>query len=327
MPDAGSYALEKVNNAKNVRYIKLGEGNKNAKHCFEKGFLVLGFWTYKREMYEACIKGDWAAVELIIRRERTLERNGVEPKSIKNDLRQVKEFFDDDGTTLWITFDNRKMYWGFGRGANKDFIDETKLQGCYRHMSVGWSCQDISGNFLSMDDISGSISMVSQYRGTICKIKDVEYIKRRICGLTSEVFLRTTEALNCLHLNIIDAIRLLTPTDFELLVEMIFVNSGWRRVGFAGGTEQLVDMILSRPSLIDSSKDTVAVQVKSTANQNEYEKYETAIAGGYKNAFYVFHTGNIRKVESGVMKLLDAKELAELVVDAGILNWLLERVK
>jgi hypothetical protein len=321
---------EQINNASGVRYIKLGAGNAHAEHCINEGKIILGFWTYLPEMFNACLNKDWKSVEEIIRQQRTLGNGGREPRSVVNDLRQVKEFFDDDGSIIWITFHNRKMYWGLGTPVAAEFVEVKEIgheKLCLRNMSFPWSNFNFNGDPLLMDDIAGNIAMTSQYQGTICKIDDVNYIKRRIRGENSEIYVQTKNAIDNLLDDIADGLKKLNPRDFELLVEMIFVNTGWRRVGFSGGTEELVDMILTRPSLVDHTNEVVAVQVKSTTNQREYEKYEKAIGATYKNAFYVYHTGRISRIESGQMKLLDAISLAPLILKTGLTDWLLERIK
>jgi len=320
---------EQINNSGRVRYIKLGAGNAHAEYCVDDGKLILGFWTCLPEMFDACCNKDWKRVEEIIRQQRTLGNGGREPRSIANDLRQVKEFFEDDGSIIWITFHNRKMYWGLGTPVT-EFVDVKEIGSeklCLRNMSVPWSNYNFNGDPLLMDDIAGNIAMTSQYQGTICKIGDVNYIKRRIRGENSEIYVKTKNTIDNLLHDIADGLKKLTPRDFELLVEMIFVNTGWRRVGFAGGTEELVDVVLTRPSLVDHTNEVVAVQVKSETNQKEYEKYEKAIGATYKNAFYVYHTGSITRIESGQMKLLDAISLAPLILKTGLTDWLLERIK
>jgi hypothetical protein len=35
-------------NSENVRYIKLGQGNRGANYCFHNGMITLGFWSYEK---------------------------------------------------------------------------------------------------------------------------------------------------------------------------------------------------------------------------------------------------------------------------------------
>lgn len=57
---------------------------------------------------------------------------------------------------------------------------------------------------------------------------------------------------------IVDMMRFLNPYDFELLVELVFAQSGWQRISSSGGTQKTIDLELYLPS----TKDYAFVQVK-----------------------------------------------------------------
>jgi hypothetical protein len=185
--------------ASKIRYIKLGIANQNTKYCIQNGTMVLGFWTYEKDMFDACINKDWSKVERLLKEYRKKQKNGTEPKSVADDLRQVKEFFCDDTETIWITFDDRKLYWGLGGGNNYRISDFPDGPRCVKVMTRGWAHLDLQGNELRMDDIAGHISMVSQYRGTICEVEDTQYLVRRVNGFKSDLHDRTTDTLKKLH--------------------------------------------------------------------------------------------------------------------------------
>lgn len=62
---------------------------------------------------------------------------------------------------------------------------------------------------------------------------------------------------------------MLSWQDFELLVDLIFSASGWRRVGVVGGSQETVDIELVLPS----TGDRAFVQIKSATTQNELDDY------------------------------------------------------
>ena len=313
--------------AKRVRYIKLGEGNRDAAACFERGIITLGFWTSEDDVYHACIASDWEIVQELLIARRTLQKQGEKPKSVADDLRQVREFFESDSNTVWITFSDRKLYWGIAEGTDASVVDLPTGKRTARPMKDGWKFFDLLGNALHMDDIAGHITMLSQYRGTICAVQDSDYLIRRINGERSVPYVKASETLDVLYQDVAAIIRSLTPNDFELLIEMIFVNTGWKRVGFAGRTEHVVDLILTRPSLDHDGFETVAVQIKSKTNQKEYERYEALLSPTYKRSYFVYHTGRIQPLENASLKLMDVSQIARLVVNSGLLEWLLARVK
>ena len=61
-------------------------------------------------MFDACTTKKWGEVEKILIKKRTDQNPGEKPKSVKNDLRQMKDFFDPPDNCIWITFHNRFLY-------------------------------------------------------------------------------------------------------------------------------------------------------------------------------------------------------------------------
>lgn len=75
------------------------------------------------------------------------------------------------------------------------------------------------------------------------------------------------------------------------------------------------------------------VQVKSTATLHDLHEYTEAFGGGkYRKLFFVVHTPDpkLEKApqpdESPVQLVLPGR-LAEMVVDLGLLNWLLNKIR
>lgn len=69
--------------------------------------------------------------------------------------------------------------------------------------------------------------------------------------------------------------RLLTLQDFELLVALVFANSGWRRAGQVGNTQKTVDIELMLPT----TGERAFLQIKSAAGNGDLADYG-APAGG-----------------------------------------------
>ena len=315
-----------------VKFIKLGAGNSYAQKCFKEQISILGFWTGYEKIFNACLDKNWDLVAQLLLDERTKQHYGKIPKSIKNELRQVQCFFDDDdGNVLWITFDNRKLYWSMSNSREYKQVEVNEERCAQRKMTSPWSCRDLKNNIINVDDLAGHLSMVSGYRGTICDVKKPDYAIRRIQGLESELYKNVKETLSDLHSSIISMMKELNDKDFEVLVETIFTNIGWRRVGVSGGTEFMIDLLLERPSINNLGVDTVAVQIKCKTDQNELNKYEAAMSETYENSFYVYHSTkrniDLKLNHNSKMKLIDAEELAPLVVETGLIHWLMKRIK
>jgi len=254
----------------------------------------------------------------------------------------MRDFLEDDGRTTWITFHNRLMYWTKVLPGSLPELHSDEQDPGFRRSIIagGWSRFDANGEPLLLDDLAGHLGMVSQYRGTICSPQRPAYVHRRIGGRTSIVAERAAEILPEVYESIRDMMGELTPGDFEVLVDMAFTAAGWRRLGRTGGTEQDVDLLLVRPAQGPAAQrgevEKIAVQVKLETTQAEFDKYRKLLvgegvqAGTYDHAYYVFvkakAKGSIRSADQRIT-LFDADRLAPMVLDAGLTNWLIRRVR
>lgn len=317
-----------------VRYIKLGESNSYTERCLNNDEIILGFETGKEEMLNACKANDWKKVEEIYD-QKSDHSEGNKKKLTKNTLRQIKDFFEDDGSTVWITFSKKKMYWSMSDSKEYESRPFSEKSGthirCVRKMSTPWQCVDKKGVELNVDNLAGHLTMVSGYRGTICTVNNEEYALRRIDGEQSKTYIKGDKSRRELIKAVEEMIKELHPKSFEILVETIFTNTGWRRIGKAGGEMEGIDLLLSRPSLTSSKEEIVAVQIKSTTKQSEYESYVRLLNDAYDNIFYIYHTvendQEIKESKDSKFKLFNASQLAPMVISAGVLDWLFNQVK
>jgi len=117
-------------------------------------------------------------------------------------------------------------------------------------------------------------------------------------------------------------IQLLTPKDFELLVDLLFSSSGWRRLGVLGKTTKTVDLELELPS----TRERPFVQIKSATTQAEFDAYENAFSQSeLQRMFYAYHTGDVISHNQSVT-LLGRDELARMVLELGLASWLTKKV-
>ena len=320
-----------------ARYVKLGRGGAWEQLCLGQGeheaaphTLRLGFWTDDKAMFAACVELDWGKAGELLR-----EKRGKGPgASVADDLRQVKAVFTDDGTTLWITFHDRCMYWGY---LDKSREPEMFEGGSVHYLEApGWqdSTTDSSGTRLLLDDLAGHLGQVAQYRGTVCQVRP-DYVRDRIAGRETSLAKEARSRIEGLENCIVEMMRDLTPHDFEALVDMTFAASGWRRLGAVGGTEKDVDLVLVRSS-IGSAPDgltgaveveRVAVQVKSQATTAVFNTVAAKLRNAYSRALFVFHTGDIDNAKYPEVELVGPDRLAPMVLDAGLSRWLFQRVR
>jgi len=116
-------------------------------------------------------------------------------------------------------------------------------------------------------------------------------------------------------------LQFLTWKDFELLVDLVFTHSGWRRISSAGKTQKTIDMEV----LLPSTGERAFIQVKSATNQRQFDQYRSSFDElNYDKMFYIFHTGSAQCQDKRIV-LIDGAKLARMVLNAGLLYWLTEK--
>ena len=118
--------------------------------------------------------------------------------------------------------------------------------------------------------------------------------------------------------------RLLTWQDFELLVDLVFTNSGWRRISPVGKTQKTIDIELTLPT----TGERAFVQIKATAAKKDFDEYLVRLkdSGSYDRMFFVWHSGDVGEVNESNVVLVGPDRLARMVFDAGLTTWLREKV-
>jgi len=81
-----------------VRYIKLGGGGRWETECLEKGIIRIGFGAARPDRLRFCQSKDWKRLA------KSFIAEGKNKATATRSARELRVFFDDDGTTLWITF-------------------------------------------------------------------------------------------------------------------------------------------------------------------------------------------------------------------------------
>ena len=113
-----------------VRYIKLGHAGAWESECLDRGIVRLGFGTAKPARLDLCLRGRWAEVK------QSFAAEGKDPGTTTNFANQVRIFFEDDGTTLWLTFVGEHLCWGFlAPGAPAPHAGGN---GVWRAVAGGW---------------------------------------------------------------------------------------------------------------------------------------------------------------------------------------------
>lgn len=259
-----------------VRYIKLGEGGRWESECLGKGIVRFGFGSATAERFSICCARRWDDLR------RSFLAADKDKGTATRFANETRLFFEDDGSTLWSTFMDGCLPWGF-------LTDDPPQphpdgDGVYRTVGGGWKQTDINGELLAMDRLAGHLTQLAAYRGTSCSVALVSanYVIRRINGQCVQEVEEALKAMAAIKNAVIGMMRQLNNKDFELLVGLVFSASGWRRLGNVGGPQKFIDMALELPS----TGEQACVQVKSRTNSKELAEYVAKLPGHFQRMFF-----------------------------------------
>jgi hypothetical protein len=304
-------------------YIKLGEGNRWAKLAFTTGTLRFGFSDISHGMALKCVENrDFRSVKAYYERER-----GVAPGTATRYSNEVREFYTSGSDVLWITFAEGRLWWCFAESevVPTPETDAEATGARYRRTVTPWSDRDAGDAVLWTNALRGSLTTTAGFRGTICRVREFDYLVCRLNGHTTVA----TDAVNVARLALIRAvaplIRGLHWKDFELLVELVMTQGGWRRVSATGGTQHTTDIELELPL----TGERALVQVKSSLDTSTAARVaeELIEAAGDARVFIAYHTA-VGKALDGPddVTMIGPETLAEHVVDLGLVTWLTGKV-
>ncbi len=298
-----------------VRYIKLGEGGGWETECIRKGIIRFGFDSASAERFPLCRAGKWDQLT------QSFLAAGRTKGTATRSTNETRLFFEDDGTTLWITFVGERLYWGMLTPTPPERHSDGV--GVWRTVAGRWRWHDVNGEQLTKERLSGALTKLGAYRGTSCDVDVADYVIRRINGGKTPEVERAVTAVKNVTQSMQDLMKLLRERDFELLVELVFSHSGWRRLGIVGKTQKTLDLDLELPS----TGERAFVQVKSDTTSAQLAEYVNRLeeAGPYDRMFYVFHSGEADTDDDRV-SVIGPEQLAKMIVDAGLVNWLIRKV-
>ncbi len=301
--------------AKTALFIKLGENGGWERDCIEGGTLRLG---YRDLPHTLCTSSDWVSV-------RTAFSVNADQGSVTRHLSQVRKFYEEPETTLWITFYSDRLWWCFSSPAITQLPDKSKT----RPVIGQWQDKDINGSPLIKGRLSGKLLAVQGFQGTICTVKEREYLLHKING-TSELHVAQAQAaLEKLVSALIPIIKNLHPKDLETLTDLIFRQAGWQRTGVAGEVEKDIDLDLLSPI----TQERIAIQVKSTASASVYRSYQNKFSdmSGFSRFYFVTHSPDpsletiSEDKNDGTFIFWGAEQLAQQAARNGLIGWLIDR--
>ena len=247
---------QRIGSAKAL-FIKLGESGEWERECISNATLRLG---YHAVPHDRCLTGDWEKA-------RDTFPPSADPGSVTRHINQVQQFYEEPAETLWITFFSDRLWWCFSRPGIVQLPDGSKT----RQVIGSWSDKDINGSPLLKGRLSGKLLAVQGFQGTICSVKEREYLLHKINGTSEPHVAEAQHAVERLVMAVVPIIRNLHPKDLETLTDLIFRQAGWQRTGVAGEVEKDIDLDLLSPI----TQERIAIQVKSKASEATYRSYQS----------------------------------------------------
>lgn len=301
-------------------YIKLG-----AKGIWESDCLLreqtirLGYQEIPTNLATtAAASGDWHAVE-----QRLVRLTGGSGGVARRHLVQIRHFFEADERILWITFFQQRLWWCRSPRQVRPTSD-----GHSRPVVGGWSSEDTCGRPLNIWGLSGRLTAVQGFRGTICSLKapELRYLLTRIRGEQPESVRAATEARAELESRVQHLIESLTWRDFETFVDLLFRQAGLQRTSEVGKTMHDVDIHLTWPL----TGERYAAQVKARGGVSELHDLERAFVNprDFARIYLVVHTPDPALLSHRVqppLEIIGPQELSQRAVKHGLVDWLVER--
>jgi hypothetical protein len=300
---------------KYIRYIKLGDGGRWALDAFHDGALYFGYHSVPHDM---CLTREWDSIRKCLSDRKS---EGARTAGVT----EVSTFYEMGEDCLWITFADSHLYWSFAHSKVIP-ISDGKSGGPSRKRETinGWHKYDVNGKPLRVAYLSSKLTKVGNFRATICKVSEEEYLLRRINGIEEPIVIRAKDARRAMIAVAVDMIRALHWADFETLTDLIFARSGWQRSTRVGENLTDIDLVMEQPTTGESA----FVQVKSEAGQAVLDDYLGRFRrSDYDRFFFVCHLaqGKLTIPIEPRLHLFEGERLADAAVKNGLYDWLTER--
>jgi hypothetical protein len=303
----------KINPSKAL-YIKLGSSGEWEPECIYKNqTLRLG---YIEVDHDICLRGEWDEVAEQLKPIRS------DVGAITRDVNQIRNFYEAEKDVLWVTFHANLLWWCFSMPEVTQLPNKTKV----RPVIDKWSCTDVKGHNLQMDQLSGSLLSMQGFRGTICSVREFRYIVNKINGNMPKEVEEAQVSLLKLENKLEVIIQNLHWKDFEILIDLIFRQAGWQRVGPLGRTQKTLDLDLLSPI----TGDRYCVQVKSKACLVDFKKYQQEFEDmqGYSKFYFVVHSpsSDLEKITGhNDFELILPHKVARWAIKYGLTEWIIAK--
>ena len=302
--------------AERCLFIRLGKCGERTAQCIIAGELRL---DYPQVSHEFCLDGRWTQVEAQI------AADSKDREASARHTNQIRAFYEASATTLWITFHADCMSWSFAAPGVSQRANGIKV----RTTLDGWHQCDVNDQPLAASRLSGSLLAVQAYRGTICAV-DPSYVLHKINCIDPPRVAAADHALVALVDSLQPIVERLHARDLEVLVDLIFRNAGWQRVGVLAETETDIDLALE--SAVTGER--IAVEVKAHATIEDYREYAARYVSmvGFDRFYFVTHSLIDAEVAESVgassaagIRFWGSRSIAQRAAHGGLAQWLVDK--
>jgi hypothetical protein len=299
---------------RNAFFIKLGRGGKWEKDSIDRGLMRIGWHEIPLAEINA---GKWKDIE------RRIRKDMADPGAAKRDLNALRVAVASTEQDVWITFYAGCLWWcRLAPGAVEE--DATSK---FRRTVAPWSYLDVRGGRLQTANIPGILSQLQGFRGVICRVREANRLRSLLSAEPSLAHQAVMRARADLANEVRAALGELHWKDFETLVDLLFRQAGWRRLSMLGETMKFVDLELEEPI----NHERYQVQIKAKADLADFMGYRDQFAGkGFRKLFFVVHspTATLAAQQGNdAVELVLPERLSQMIVDAGMVNWLLAKIR
>jgi len=303
--------------AERCLFIRLGKCGERTAQCIVAGELRL---DYPQVSHEFALDSRWTQVES------QLAGQSKDRESSARHTKQIRAFYEASASTLWITFHADCMWWSFAAPGTSQRADGAKV----RSTIDGWHQYDVRNQPLAADRLSGALLAVQAYRGAICAVEP-GYVLQVINCVAAPRFAAADQALGALIDSLQPIVERLHPRDLEVLVDLIFRNAGWQRVGVLAETETDIDLALE--SAVTGER--IAVEVKAHAVVEDYLEYAARYRSmvGFDRFYFVTRSpidAEVAKDSTAAtsttgISFWGSRCIAQRAAQGGLAQWLIDK--
>jgi len=301
----------------NVYYLKLGKEGIWEKNLKGSNKARIGWSDIDIQDIQ---KNNWSKIKQKVETD-FFERN--KKNGATQDFNALKTFCHATDKDVFITFSKGMLYWCI---LDNNEIQKDELSK-FRTLSRNWQNTDIKGKELHINSISGKITKTQGYRATLCKIEEKDAIRRIINGEINPIAEQIQKKEMELRDLLVESFSDLYWKDCEILTDLIFIQSGWRRISLVGESMKFMDMELEN----SITKERYQVQVKNAAGKKEFEDYANEFSEqDYSKLFFVTFNPKLSLInyqnDFQNIQLLVGEKLAELIIHLGLTKWVIDKL-